>query len=349
MIVPFSAADFLDRALAVYRDRIGVFDEPDQPAASLGDADLRAARRARPARMAAELDALGIGVGERVAIVSPQQRPAAHARSSASAATAGCWCRSTSGCRPRRSPTSSSTAARGCCYVDPELDESLADVEVRAQFVLGDGRRPVRCRGRRAAAVGARRGRDRDDQLHVRHDRPAQGRADHPPQHLGQRGDVRAARRGHRPRRLPAHAADVPRQRLGDAVRDDRARRAAGGAAQGRRRRDPAPGRAARRHGDVRGARGRRTRSSRPRRTGTGAIPGRDRVRIIVAGAPPPTQDDRAGRGRARLGVHPDLRPDRDLAAAHDQPDAARSGTSCRRRSGPRKLVRAGSPALGVR
>ena len=42
MIVPFSAADFLDRALAVYADRTGIVDEPDQPAESLGDADLRA-------------------------------------------------------------------------------------------------------------------------------------------------------------------------------------------------------------------------------------------------------------------------------------------------------------------
>ena len=37
MIVPFSVNDFLDRATAVYADRIGIADEPDQPAASLGD------------------------------------------------------------------------------------------------------------------------------------------------------------------------------------------------------------------------------------------------------------------------------------------------------------------------
>ena len=37
MIVPFSVNDFLDRATAVYADRIGLADEPDQPAASLGD------------------------------------------------------------------------------------------------------------------------------------------------------------------------------------------------------------------------------------------------------------------------------------------------------------------------
>ena len=41
-------------------------------------------------------------------------------------------------------------------------------------------------------------------------------------------------------------------------------------------------------------------------------FPGRDRVRMVVAGAPPPTQDHRAHGDRARLGVHPDLRPHRD-------------------------------------
>ena len=37
MIVPFSVTDFLDRALAVYGERVGVVDEPPQPAASLGE------------------------------------------------------------------------------------------------------------------------------------------------------------------------------------------------------------------------------------------------------------------------------------------------------------------------
>ena len=37
-------------------------------------------------------------------------------------------------------------------------------------------------------------------------------------------------------------------------------------------------------------------------------------------------EDDRADRGRARLGVLPDLRPDRDLAAADDQPASPRAG-----------------------
>jgi fatty-acyl-CoA synthase len=53
----------------VYGDRVGVVDEPDQPADSWGDLTYReVAERARA--MAARLDALGIGFGERVAMVS---------------------------------------------------------------------------------------------------------------------------------------------------------------------------------------------------------------------------------------------------------------------------------------
>jgi len=69
MFVPFGASDFLDRAVTVYPNRIGVVDEPDQPAESLGEltyAQVGALARAQ----AAGLDALGIGPGERVAMVS---------------------------------------------------------------------------------------------------------------------------------------------------------------------------------------------------------------------------------------------------------------------------------------
>ena len=34
MKVPFNVLDFLDRAERVYGDRIGIVDEPDQPAAA---------------------------------------------------------------------------------------------------------------------------------------------------------------------------------------------------------------------------------------------------------------------------------------------------------------------------
>ena len=69
MRVPLTIADQLERAALVYPERIGVVDEPDQPAASWGE--LTYGRVAELARaQAAALDGLGVGRGERVAIVS---------------------------------------------------------------------------------------------------------------------------------------------------------------------------------------------------------------------------------------------------------------------------------------
>ena len=69
MKVPLTIRDHIERAALVYGDRVGVVDEPDQPAGSLG-----AVTYARMATLAdaqaARLDDLGIGFGERVAIVS---------------------------------------------------------------------------------------------------------------------------------------------------------------------------------------------------------------------------------------------------------------------------------------
>ncbi len=69
MKVALTVNDFLRRAEEVYGDRVGVVDEPDQPAASWGTLTYREmAERARA--QAAGLDALGLDPGERVAIVS---------------------------------------------------------------------------------------------------------------------------------------------------------------------------------------------------------------------------------------------------------------------------------------
>ncbi|HEV7189172.1 MAG TPA: AMP-binding protein [Blastococcus sp.] len=69
MRVPLTTRDFLDRAELVYGGRVGVVDEPTQPAPSLGEVTYRElARRGRAFNAA--LDDLGIGEGERVAIVS---------------------------------------------------------------------------------------------------------------------------------------------------------------------------------------------------------------------------------------------------------------------------------------
>jgi len=69
MKVPFSTADFLDRAVQIFGDRVGVIDEPtvDDSLGQLTYAEF--ARRVRA--LQAGLDELGIEVGERVAVVSP--------------------------------------------------------------------------------------------------------------------------------------------------------------------------------------------------------------------------------------------------------------------------------------
>ncbi|MTV25835.1 AMP-binding protein [Nitriliruptoraceae bacterium ZYF776] len=69
MRTPLTVADFLARAVRVYPDRVGVIDEPDQPATSLGELTYRRVGELAQAQAAA-LDGLGVDVGDRVAIVS---------------------------------------------------------------------------------------------------------------------------------------------------------------------------------------------------------------------------------------------------------------------------------------
>ncbi|GAA3617909.1 AMP-binding protein [Marihabitans asiaticum] len=69
MFVPMSVNDFIDRAATVYGDRVAVVDEPDQPAPPLEGLTSTRLRELAHAQ-AAHLDALGVGPGERVAVVS---------------------------------------------------------------------------------------------------------------------------------------------------------------------------------------------------------------------------------------------------------------------------------------
>ena len=135
MFVPFSVNDFLDRAAGVYGARTGIVDEPQQPAPSLGDltyAEVRSLAR----RMAARLDALGIEPGERVAMVS-------HNSARLLTALFGV-CGSGRVLVPvnfRLRPDEVSyivghSGAR-VLYVDPEIDEALASVDCEHRFVLG--------------------------------------------------------------------------------------------------------------------------------------------------------------------------------------------------------------------
>ncbi|WP_375491864.1 AMP-binding protein [uncultured Jatrophihabitans sp.] len=69
MFYPLVVGDFLDRAAHVYPDRTAVVDEPQQPAPSLGELTYRQlAENARA--QAAKLDQLDVPVGGRVAVIS---------------------------------------------------------------------------------------------------------------------------------------------------------------------------------------------------------------------------------------------------------------------------------------
>ncbi len=70
MFVPLTLSDFIDRAELIYGDRIAAVDEPDAPGGGLGKITYKQfAEMARS--LAAALDDLGVAEGERVAIVSP--------------------------------------------------------------------------------------------------------------------------------------------------------------------------------------------------------------------------------------------------------------------------------------
>ncbi|WP_028651736.1 AMP-binding protein [Nocardioides halotolerans] len=136
MLVPFSVADFIDRAEQVYGERVGVVDEPDQPAASLGDLTYdEVAGLAR--RQAAHLDSLGVGFGDRVAVVSHNS-----ARLFTSFFGVAGFGRVLVPVNFRLRPDEvryivEHSGAR-VLYVDPELDDALKDVQAEHRFVLGD-------------------------------------------------------------------------------------------------------------------------------------------------------------------------------------------------------------------
>jgi acyl-CoA synthetase (AMP-forming)/AMP-acid ligase II len=136
MFVPFSVNDFLDRAVQAYGDRIGVVDEQAQPAPSQGELTFAEfGERAR--RQAAKLDELGVGAGERVAVVSQNS-----SRLLTSFFGVSGWGRVLVPVNFRLSPGEVSyivehSGAR-VLYVDPELADSLAEVNCALKFVFGD-------------------------------------------------------------------------------------------------------------------------------------------------------------------------------------------------------------------
>jgi acyl-CoA synthetase (AMP-forming)/AMP-acid ligase II len=135
MIVPLTLADFLERAQHVYGDREAIVDEPNPPGGGLGR--ITYAQFAAMSRsLAAALDEMGVGEGERVAIVSPNA-----ARFLVSLFGVSVYGRVIVPVNFRLNAEevryivehSGSTVA----LVDPELDESLQQLNVKHRFVLG--------------------------------------------------------------------------------------------------------------------------------------------------------------------------------------------------------------------
>ena len=136
-----------------------------------------------------------------------------------------------------------------------------------------------------------RRERDGDDQLHLRHDRAPQGRAAHAPQPLDERGDLRPRTPGVTDRDVYLHTLPMfhcngwgmPFAMTGLGVPHVVLRKVDGAEILRRVER-------ARRDGPVRAPRPWSAAVLDAAADWEGEIPGRDRVRIIVAGAPPPTK-----------------------------------------------------------
>jgi fatty-acyl-CoA synthase len=133
---PLTVRDFLDRAERVYPDRSAIVDEPDQPAPSLGDITYRE-MAAKARAQAARLDQLGVPVGGRVAVISQNS-----ARLLTSFFGISGWGRILVPINFRLSKTEIQYivghSGAQVVYADPALKDVLDTLDVEHKFVLGD-------------------------------------------------------------------------------------------------------------------------------------------------------------------------------------------------------------------
>ena len=135
MKVPLTINDFLDRGVNVYPDRVAIVDEPDQPAPSLGEvtfAELGDMRR----QIGVAMDEMGLAMGARVAMVS-------HNAGRLLTMFFG-----VSGNGRVFVPINFRLSKDEVAYIvehsgaealliDPELEEALADVECKHKWIIG--------------------------------------------------------------------------------------------------------------------------------------------------------------------------------------------------------------------
>ncbi|HTU29475.1 MAG TPA: AMP-binding protein [Solirubrobacteraceae bacterium] len=136
MFHPLTVRDFLDRAVHVYPDRVAIVDEPEQPAPSLGTLTYRQIGE-NAAAQAAKLDALEVPVGGRVAFISQNS-----ARLFTSFFGVSGWGRILVPINFRLSIPELQYivehSGSEVVYVDPEQRAALDQLNVRHKFVLGD-------------------------------------------------------------------------------------------------------------------------------------------------------------------------------------------------------------------
>ena len=136
MFIPMSVNNFLDRAATVYGERTAVVDEPDQPAAPLQDVTYARMRQLARAQ-AAHLDSLGIEVGDRVAVISHNS-----ARLLTSFFGVSGSGRVLVPINFRLAPEEVAFILGHCgarvVYIDPELTSLIDEVTAEHVFVLGE-------------------------------------------------------------------------------------------------------------------------------------------------------------------------------------------------------------------
>jgi acyl-CoA synthetase (AMP-forming)/AMP-acid ligase II len=135
MRVPLTVADSLERAALVYPERIGIIDEPGPPGGGLGALTYRRINELARAQAAA-LDAKGLGVGDRVAIVSQNS-----ARLGVAFFGVSAFGRVLVPVNFRLSNAEISYivehSGASMLLFDPELEESVAGIECKHRFALG--------------------------------------------------------------------------------------------------------------------------------------------------------------------------------------------------------------------
>ena len=135
MKVPLTINDFLDRAVAVYPDRVAIVDEPDQVAPPMPDityGELGDIRR----QMGVAMDELGLAMGARVAMVSHNS-----ARLLTSFYGVSGNGRVFVPINFRLSADEVTYIVEHCgaevLLIDPELEDSLGDIPCKHKFIMG--------------------------------------------------------------------------------------------------------------------------------------------------------------------------------------------------------------------